>query len=282
MQKIVVPYFERKKRELGFSSDQTCIVQLDVWSVHRSEAFRSWVRQTYPWITLDFVPGGCTGLWQVCDVGIQRPFKQSIRRSQLDDIVAETMQHLEDGVSPAEMRIAKEIGELRDRCVRWFVDAYDTINNSALICKAWERCVVGSFNLSFESVTSSDTVAALLELPTKDPAFWAELVNGNTADAPVDAPVNLEAIDEKEDRPFEDADHADEDTLDSSTDPFELINSFLADAPGDIVETATAPSLAETVEPGELTFSPDVQAVDFRRGKRRKTKNTQYTEYLAH
>jgi hypothetical protein len=119
---IVVPYFQKQKKRLGLSDDQVCVVQLDVWSVHKSREFRRWIRRTYPWIILDFVPGGLTGLWQVCDVGIARPYKQAIRRAQLEDIVAETQQLLADSdESAAALRLDVTIGTLRTRSVRWYV-----------------------------------------------------------------------------------------------------------------------------------------------------------------
>ena len=36
---ILAPYFERKKRENGLPPTQKSLVQLDVWSVHRSQEF---------------------------------------------------------------------------------------------------------------------------------------------------------------------------------------------------------------------------------------------------
>ncbi|KZV80767.1 hypothetical protein EXIGLDRAFT_578050, partial [Exidia glandulosa HHB12029] len=58
--KILVPYLERAKEEENLDPEQEALVQLDCWSVHRSEEFRNWLETTYPWIKLDFVPGGCT------------------------------------------------------------------------------------------------------------------------------------------------------------------------------------------------------------------------------
>lgn len=35
----------------------------------------------HPNIQLEYVPGGCTGIWQACDVEIQRVFKHAIYRA---------------------------------------------------------------------------------------------------------------------------------------------------------------------------------------------------------
>ena len=74
---ILVPYFEQQKRAYNASEAQECILQLDVWSVHHSIAFWTWLNTNYDWITYLYVPGNCTGIAQPCDVGIQRPFKQT-------------------------------------------------------------------------------------------------------------------------------------------------------------------------------------------------------------
>ncbi|KZV86030.1 hypothetical protein EXIGLDRAFT_587471, partial [Exidia glandulosa HHB12029] len=57
---IIVPHFARAKDDLKLDAAQECILQLDCWSVHRSDEFRAWMEATYPWIMLDYVPGGCT------------------------------------------------------------------------------------------------------------------------------------------------------------------------------------------------------------------------------
>ena len=45
------------------------------WQTHRSQEFRAWMKETYPWIVLLFVPASCTGKLQVCDTVINYPFK---------------------------------------------------------------------------------------------------------------------------------------------------------------------------------------------------------------
>jgi hypothetical protein len=67
---IIAPYFDKKKVELSLPPTQKSLLQLDVWSVHRSKEFRDWMRTHHPTIILDYVPGGCTGVHQPCDVGI--------------------------------------------------------------------------------------------------------------------------------------------------------------------------------------------------------------------
>ncbi|EMD34320.1 hypothetical protein CERSUDRAFT_24720, partial [Gelatoporia subvermispora B] len=59
---ILIPYYSKKKTRLGLPLSQKCVLQLDVWSVHRGAEFTEWITMRHPWIVRDFVPGGCTGL----------------------------------------------------------------------------------------------------------------------------------------------------------------------------------------------------------------------------
>jgi hypothetical protein len=52
----------------------------------------------YPNIILDFVPAGCTGVWQACDVGIQHIFKYSLKRLYHEDVVDAILKQIEDNV----------------------------------------------------------------------------------------------------------------------------------------------------------------------------------------
>ena len=131
---ILAPYFESHRQRLGLP-EQLCVWQIDAWSVHRSLEFRSWMWKFYPWIRIHYIPANCTGLFQPCDVGIQRVLKLAIRRSALKDIVDDTMQQLKGGVKPDNVVFEKKLGVVRNRSVGWLVNAYETINKHELIEK---------------------------------------------------------------------------------------------------------------------------------------------------
>ncbi|KAI0356402.1 hypothetical protein OH77DRAFT_1379553, partial [Trametes cingulata] len=59
---ILVPYFEKHRSRLPPKrrQKQKCIWNIDVWSVHRSEDFRDWMKTAYTWIIVIYIPGGCT------------------------------------------------------------------------------------------------------------------------------------------------------------------------------------------------------------------------------
>jgi hypothetical protein len=131
---ILVPYWQGKMVEYG-TPNQECLLQLDAWKVHRSKEFREWLHAEYPWIVTDFIPAGCTGLWQPCDVGIQRPLKLAIKQCQQNDLVQTTLLQLESGIDPSQIKVDATLGTLRESAVSWLVSAYHQINKPDIICQ---------------------------------------------------------------------------------------------------------------------------------------------------
>ena len=76
---IIVLYFKAKKKALGLPPLQKVVWQIDIWSVHCLEKFRSWMKKQHSSIIVHFVSGGCTSILQPCDVGIQQSFKYSLK-----------------------------------------------------------------------------------------------------------------------------------------------------------------------------------------------------------
>jgi hypothetical protein len=133
---ILVPYWTKQKELVGAPPDQECILLLDVWTVHWSIAFRTWLDRTFPWIHYIFVPAGCTGVAQPCDVGIQCSFKHVIKQCQHTDVVDETLALLQAGTAPVDLRLNTTIGTVRDRSVAWLVKAHKAINRPFIAKKA--------------------------------------------------------------------------------------------------------------------------------------------------
>lgn len=130
---ILVPYWTRQKELAGAPDDQECILQLDIWSVHKSIQFCTWLDQQYPWIKYHFVPGGCTGIAQPCDVGVQRVFKLAVKRAQHADIVEESLLLLKKDEAAPVIRLDTTLPTLRDRSLRWLIDGYHAINKPDVV-----------------------------------------------------------------------------------------------------------------------------------------------------
>jgi len=131
---VLSVYFNEKQTLLE-RKDQVCLWTIDCWSVHRSQEFRDWMRDNYPWILLRYVPGGCTGVLQPCDVGIQRILKHAMKKTALSHIVKETVAHLDNNKNPGTILLAKTIGILRNRSVEWLVNGYNAINKPEIVKK---------------------------------------------------------------------------------------------------------------------------------------------------
>lgn len=134
---ILAPYLDEEKKRLGRPPTQCSLWQIDVWAVHRSREFILWLYNNHPTILLDFVPGGCTGVHQPCDLGIQRPYKLSIKRSYHEDVVNSMLQQIDahENGEPEILNFDEHLGALRDSSVRWLWNAYNTVNEPKLVKK---------------------------------------------------------------------------------------------------------------------------------------------------
>jgi hypothetical protein len=130
---IIAPYFEKTKAALHLPSAQCSVWKIDCWSVHKSTEFLGWMKKNHKNIIVIFVPGGCTGIWQPLDVGIQRIMKLSIKRAAHRDIVDEVSAQIASG---EDIKLDVTLGTLRDRAVGWIVNSIRDISNEALVCKA--------------------------------------------------------------------------------------------------------------------------------------------------
>jgi hypothetical protein len=190
---ILAPYFNHTKATLGLPPTQRSLWQIDVWSVHRSDEFLDWMSKTHPMILIDFVPGGCTGVAQPCDVGIQRPFKHITNQCFHEDIVDATLKQIDHGEL---ISIDDWLPTLRNASVRWLWKAYQKLNDKAFVkkvsinhpirqlphvalCQAFALCTVRDWNLSYESLRSPEMQEALWALKETNPTFWAQLTMTN-------------------------------------------------------------------------------------------------------
>ena len=85
------------KKKLGLSESQKPIWQIDVWSVHWSNKFQGWVKAHHPNIIMHYIPAGCPGLFQACDVGIQHIFKHSLKWAYYQDVKAKILDQIDKG-----------------------------------------------------------------------------------------------------------------------------------------------------------------------------------------
>jgi hypothetical protein len=294
VEKILVPYLSEQKAKLGLPESQKSIWQIDIWSVHRSKDFCNWMKTHHPNIILDFIPGGCTGVWQACDVGIQHIFKHSLKRSYHEDVVAAILRQIDDGIS---ISVDRKLGALQDQSVSWMWKAHQTLNKPVIVKKvsksrlitarfmpyhfnkAFEMCRTGNFNLSYDSLTSYEARQKLHDLETSDPEFWAQLTQ--KAETELTLPVD-EVL-------AEDEENADPVFDDDSDLPCEaIINGVLGSstrgvtstATGNMVSTAAAESMNDGATGTSLDEEEGGNVAGLGRGKRKRTENRLYNSKL--
>jgi hypothetical protein len=206
---ILAPYFDDAKVKLGCPLQQRSLWTIDVWSVHRSKEFRGWMQENHPFILVDFVPGGCTGVAQPCDVGIQRPFKHITNQCFVEDVVNATLSKIDNG---EDATIDDRLPTLRNASVRWLWTAYQALNKKEIVEKvswnhifktdhspggsqAFQLCVVRQWNMSHHCLRSFDMQEKLRELRTSNDPFWDELTRVNACHQyPITAAVVAEDI----------------------------------------------------------------------------------------
>ena len=133
--RILVPYYDKIKKELGLPPQQRSMWQIDCWSVHRSEEFMTWMGKSHENIVVNFVPARMTGLFQPANVGIQCILKQSMRKSAHADIVDEVLKKLANGQATGAIGIDSKLGILHDRTVHWLWNAYHDLNKPSTVKK---------------------------------------------------------------------------------------------------------------------------------------------------
>ena len=82
VEKVLEPWINRKRHELGRPANHPAMIVLDLWAHHRSDEFVDLLvsKGMFP----VFVPGGSTGSLQPQDVSFNRPFKAKLSQ-QFDD-----------------------------------------------------------------------------------------------------------------------------------------------------------------------------------------------------
>ena len=98
--KVIVPFKDKKIRELGLGEDSYYLLIDDLHYSHRSKAILAACEKHK--VCMCYVPAACTDLMQVCDVVVNKPFKNATRGAFRDyihgEFVAFTAQSKESAV----------------------------------------------------------------------------------------------------------------------------------------------------------------------------------------
>jgi len=78
---IVVPALLAQKELAGYPADHPAGLLWDVYVQHSSAAMLEWIKTTYPWLKVVFIPAGCTGFLQPADVGLNAPLMRDLEKA---------------------------------------------------------------------------------------------------------------------------------------------------------------------------------------------------------
>ena len=140
-------------------------------------------------------------------------------------------------------------------------------------------CRTGSFNLSYESLTSYEARQKLRDLKSSDPEFWAELARKTTPDHNTE--ITAAADDDNEDF-VEDDENIDPLFEDDSDLPCNVvIASVLGQQPRHVTATANgdlvSTRVAEYIDNEELSVVKQKHETDLGHSKRKKITNKLYS-----
>lgn len=160
-------------REHSLPPDSKMILYIDAWTVHRSKEFRNWIKEDHPEVIVLFVPAGCTGIFQPCDVGLQRLFKHNVKRSASCFFVDAVQKEREQGVASSDIRLPTSLPKLRDATPVWIQNAVEYLNmpiptddiSASIGASAWKNCRVHQWNLSYECITSAEALGEWFKMP---------------------------------------------------------------------------------------------------------------------
>jgi hypothetical protein len=148
---VLEPWRLRKVVEHKLAADAHVLLILDVWHVHISSAFRSWLEQQFPHYHLRFIPPNCTSELQVADVALNHPLKHAVKK-RFNEYVAQTvdaaMRQPTDTERCAKLKQMLLMSELKPRLLSWVAEAWQLLSQEKiLIFKGWKRCVLDLYDV---------------------------------------------------------------------------------------------------------------------------------------
>ena len=194
---VLLPYSNHRIAQHNLPRDSHIVLVLDVWAVHKSEEFRTFLRIHHVNIHLVFVPPNSTSQLQVADVMLQRTFKHGLRKRFNDWSAGIIKEQIEQGQLIGLSPLLK-MSLIKPLILQWCIESWlamREVKGRDFIKTGWHTCCTSFFN-----VLDKDERAKVLE----------EVLNGQL-DAKAFVPADNENsdADEKSDSD-EDSDQEDE------------------------------------------------------------------------
>jgi hypothetical protein len=162
IEKVILPYSETRIELFKLDADASSILVLDVWSVHKSEEFRRFLRTKHPRIHLVYIPPNCTSKLQVADVALQRPFKHIITQ-QFNEWAGENVaEQIADG-KVVGLGAALKMSNIKPLALQWCIESWKALKErKGLILDGWRKCVTSLYNVNSQQ-KRIDALTAIAE-----------------------------------------------------------------------------------------------------------------------
>lgn len=174
---ILHPYWNGVKARLHLPSNQKMVWLLDCWSVHKSEAFLSWIKLEYPWICVLFIPANCTSKLQPADVILQRPLKAGFTMHFKQWSASSIQCQIQNGAPQIQLDLT--IGTLREHLCTWLLESWkDVGDRREMIVRGWEKCgLTRPFERSFQAEAMEANTLGLLFDSKDNSSIEEELIH---------------------------------------------------------------------------------------------------------
>ena len=160
---ILLPYCEKQIADLALPTSQKILWLIDCWSIHKSVAFLSWVKDNHPCICLVFIPANCISKFQPAIVILQRPLKHAFSREfnlWTSSIIKDQVLR---GLKP---EIDFKMSTLKPYLCLWLHTAWLSLaSRKEMIQKGWSKCdLLEAFELEFQILSIEVNAASPLFL----------------------------------------------------------------------------------------------------------------------
>lgn len=144
---VLVPYRDRRIVEHNLPAESHIVLVLDVWTVHKSEEFRKFIRTHHPRVHLVYVPPSCTSKLQVADVILQRPFKHALRQ-EFNMWAAEILREQIRQGDLLGLNPYLKMSVIKPLTLQWCVTAWNKMHGGREYIKmGWHTCVLSQYNV---------------------------------------------------------------------------------------------------------------------------------------
>lgn len=148
LQNVLLPWVTDRKKTMGLSDDQQCLMILDVYRAHRTTDVISAFQDAG--FKVQFVPGNCTSILQPLDLTVNSVLKSSLKDRFMcwyAGQVREAMEHHPDNMEAAVAGLRPDLrmSVIKPLHVTWVLDAFEAVQGKPEVIRSgWQQAGITS------------------------------------------------------------------------------------------------------------------------------------------